>query len=143
MDKKFITIDGVQHATYCSRCGSGKPEIKYNKSSDGKKQYYFCNVCNTERAKRYRKTEKGKERVYTAVYKSIKNNKIQTNARAMLRDHISRGLIIRPEICSNCAKKGRIQGYHHDFLKPLEVRWLCTRCYSQSDLSRKASSPQA
>ncbi len=56
---------------YCSKCGSTKRLIKINKSK--KKQYYYCNKCNTERVKKYRTTKEGKESVKRATV--IRSNK--------------------------------------------------------------------
>jgi hypothetical protein len=57
------------------------------------------------------------------------HNKIE---KAVLRNRIE-----RPDTCEQCGvkpppfKDGRtaIQGHHHDYSKPLEVRWLCQDCH--------------
>jgi hypothetical protein len=39
------------------------------------------------------------------------------------------GKMVRPDRCARCGKKGRIQGHHADYSKPLEVEWVCTKCH--------------
>jgi hypothetical protein len=39
------------------------------------------------------------------------------------------GRLDRPNRCSRCNEKGRIEGHHEDYSKPLEVIWLCTLCH--------------
>lgn len=50
-------------------------------------------------------------------------------ARGLLRNAVLRGDVRRPENCSRCGKRGRIQGHHHDYSKPLDVIWLCVACH--------------
>ncbi len=39
------------------------------------------------------------------------------------------GDLIRPENCSKCGIACKAQGHHHDYSKPLDVMWLCTKCH--------------
>lgn len=47
---------------------------------------------------------------------------------------ILRGKLIRPEMCENCRVTGmRITAAHHDYTRPLDVRWLCWPCHCAWD----------
>jgi Bacillus phage endonuclease len=50
-------------------------------------------------------------------------------ARQKLTRAIERGHLVRPEHCSKCRRKSRVQGHHTDYSKPLEIVWLCRSCH--------------
>lgn len=52
-----------------------------------------------------------------------------------LRKAIDKKIVIRPERCSNCHKKKRIEGHHEDYAYPLQVVWLCSSCHKLRHLS--------
>jgi hypothetical protein len=54
-------------------------------------------------------------------------------ARNKLRYEIRKGRIVRPTECEQCGGTGRIEGAHHDYSKPLDVRWLCQSCHRAWD----------
>jgi len=63
-----------------------------------------------------------------------KENRDKNRARELLQYAIRKGMIIRPEICSECGKKKKwIDGHHEDYSKPLEVDWLCRRCHKKRE----------
>lgn len=37
--------------------------------------------------------------------------------------------VVRPDHCSVCLKSCKPHGHHDDYNKPLEVRWLCSKCH--------------
>lgn len=39
------------------------------------------------------------------------------------------GKLVKPDACPRCGKKGRVDGHHKDYAKPLEVDWLCRACH--------------
>ena len=50
-------------------------------------------------------------------------------ARAILKNAVKIGVIIRPNKCSNCKIRCKPRGHHSDYSKPLEVKWLCRNCH--------------
>jgi hypothetical protein len=50
---------------------------------------------------------------------------IKKNARSRIRKRIMRGSLIR-QACDICGDP-KSQAHHHDYTKPLEVRWLCAQ----------------
>lgn len=58
-------------------------------------------------------------------------------ARRILRTALQKGEVSRPTSCDECGeapppmKDGRssIQAHHHDYSKPLDVKWLCVPCH--------------
>lgn len=122
----------------CSHCKGmfDKLEVvKYSKNSKGV-QYYMCNECNTERAKKYRNTKIGRSNINKAVRKSIMKNRDKQNARQNLNYHLKVGHIIKPYECEKCTIKNKLEAHHEDYNKPLNVIWLCKKCHSLIERER-------
>lgn len=117
----------------CYRCETAENllihERKKRKTTGDYNIRHICRACNTARAKAYRATKKGKERVYQAVYRSVKKNKKHQNARTLLNYHVRVGNVEKPKKCERCEKPERLHGHHEDYSKPLDVMWLCTPCH--------------
>jgi hypothetical protein len=121
---------------YCSHCKGYFDPIQVIKQSINKltnKQYYWCNICNTERLKKYRSTKEGMEKISKAVYKSTKKHQNKQDARKVLNNNLKLGNIKKPKYCEACNKKKLLQAHHHDYTKPLDVLWLCNQCHSIND----------
>jgi len=41
------------------------------------------------------------------------------------------GVMKKSDSCQNCGSKGKIQGHHSDYDKPMEVQWLCSICHGE------------
>jgi len=46
-----------------------------------------------------------------------------------LNDAVRRGKIMRPNKCSDCNSKIKVEAHHEDYEKPFEVVWLCRACH--------------
>lgn len=120
----------METQNYCSKCKETElPLIKYSRRGD--KQYYYCTVCNTERAKKYRNTEVGKGNIYKAVYRSIKKLLYKQQARNILNTEIRKGTLTRPISCGECGITCKPHGHYTDYTAPLVVKWLCRSCHAQ------------
>lgn len=54
---------------------------------------------------------------------------IQSVAYRQYNIALASGELVRPTTCADCGSGGRIHGHHHDYLKPLDVEWLCPACH--------------
>lgn len=114
------------------------------------------NPVRIEWTKKYQRSEKQKEyrrKRYRSHYvpwmktpKAIENRKKyrislkkrfpeKIRARDMIQKHIKRGLIIRPNVCSNCNQEKFAEAHHHvGYSKEnwLNVKWLCKKCHIES-----------
>lgn len=72
-----------------------------------------------------------KRKKYAAKYaKTHKKDPIKTAARTILNNAINTGKLKRETVCSQCRLNSRIQAHHPDYSKPLDVKWLCTKCHA-------------
>ena len=113
---------------YCSKCKTTDgPFIKLKRKvlADGtKKQYYYCNTCNSARHRSYRQTESGKQTTRRAVIayesRNIKRRPAWNKAKS---------LGTKPcEVCD----ESKTDKHHPDINKPLEVIWLCRYHHKQA-----------
>lgn len=82
-----------------------------------------------ERHRKYRKTGAYKESKNKSWSKWLENNPEKRSAHNILNSAVCCGKISKPTTCSKCAAAGTIDGHHHDYIKPLEVEWLCRKCH--------------
>ena len=121
----------------CSHCQEFFPRdkvINYSKGRDGRKKYFYCRKCNTERMKRYYHTKKGSVVVKGAQKRNYQKFPERVSARSSVQEAVSNGKLKKPEKCSICgATNCRIEGHHNDYSKRLEVIWCCTDCHATLD----------
>lgn len=127
-------VDFLYNKNICIKCKKENvPLVKTSKTKN--RQYFLCRECNTLKSKKYRMTVSGKDKAYKSSYKSQKIHKLETRARQLVRYYLNKGEIIKPNICSVCSLNKKIYAHHHDYTKPLEVKWLCRSCHA--DIHRK------
>lgn len=57
--------------------------------------------------------------------------KVKKAARHAVERAIKTGRLVRPSHCSVCRAEAYTHGHHDDYLKALEVRWLCKPCHEE------------
>lgn len=50
-------------------------------------------------------------------------------ARSAFHAAEARGQVTRPDSCSRCGERTRIEAHHPDYAKPFDVEWLCFPCH--------------
>lgn len=78
----------------------------------------------------YQQTKAGKKAMSKANRKYRQNNPNKYHAHNMVNNAIRDGKLFK-EPCEVCGCTERIHGHHDDYLKPLNVRWLCAVHHSQ------------
>ncbi len=86
-------------------------------------------VKENNRQKKWRENNKEKYRSY--VKKWQQKNRIKHNAHQRVHRAIEDGILIRRESCEECDMKCKTEGHHEDYLKPLNVIWLCRACHAK------------
>ena len=129
----------------CFKCSILKPLSDFYKNKQmGDGHLNKCKVCtkkdvhnhredNLEKIREYDRNRPNKdERIvkmteYTKEYREKYPNKYQ--AHSMLNNAVRVGKLVRPTACETCSSDFRIVAHHNDYLKPLEVSWLCEVCH--------------
>lgn len=95
------------------------------------KQHYLKNRdAYLQKEKERRSTKAGKLQRILLNRKYRVKYPIKYRARDMLNDAIRRGKITRHP-CYVCGSSINVHGHHEDYLKPLEVIWLCVRHHQE------------
>lgn len=107
--------------TQCKRC--------HNEGSVRTRDKVSARKRNREHMARARKKdpEKFRDRERVASRKRPRDEK--TEARYQLNLAVRQGEIIRPERCTRCGEKRRVNAHHPDYSRPLFVEWLCSLCH--------------
>jgi len=79
------------------------------------------------RRTRAKEPEKYRERERIAAKRRPKD--IRYYARLYLKSALKGGIISKPERCSKCGLIKKLTAHHKDYMKPLEVEWLCYECH--------------
>lgn len=118
---------------YCQRCKSTE-NLSVNSTTVSKKgivkHSYMCRDCNTERARKYRATTNGRQRINEAVWRSTQKHMNKHLARLKVSYALKRKAMIRPDKCSSCHEIKKVEAHHDDYSKPLEVKWFCRTCHA-------------
>lgn len=121
----------------CKICWSTRRKQKYSENIEEKrlerKVYYYKNreklckavVDGQKGNKRYRKYQN------KYLIQKIKDNDPKFVARKMVQLALKSGMITRATECSKCSSALLIEGHHEDYMKPLDVTWLCRKCHRQ------------
>ena len=142
----------------CSKCSEYKPEDAfYIRNKETGALYSQCIHCmrakdkESYKANRTDRIEKSKQWIRDNYENHLQNarryNSRHSTARAfrakLFRESspekirarnavgyaVRSGKLTKPDRCQNCGKIGSVEGHHHDYSKPLDVRWICTLCH--------------
>lgn len=97
------------------RCGFAEPPPQLSDV------YQHSAIIREERMKRYQ----------SHIHPAVKET-----ARGRLSNAVAAGRIRKPERCQRCGSSGRLDGHHPDYMRPLDVEWLCRACHQ--DAHRRA-----
>lgn len=96
------------------------------------KRRYKTNPNRSALAKIYAQSDRGKEKAARSKKKYHERNPEKRQARIKVSNAIRAGILCKPEKCERCGKyeiSRKIHAHHHDYMKPLEVEWICSGCH--------------
>ena len=99
----------------CKKCAKSDSTSHRNENLDKIREYDRNRGCRHKEG--YLKEWRDK---YPNKYKAL----------SMVNNAIRDGRLFS-EDCSECGSSENINGHHDDYLKPLNVRWLCAACHHQ------------
>ena len=118
----------------CKECA--KKDVRANRAANI--EYYLDydraranNLNRVEARKAYSKTTSGKAAHSRSKNRWLESNRIKRSAHLILQYAVRRGDVTKGAVCSECSAGGKIHGHHEDYLKPLDVVWLCPKCHSR------------
>jgi len=139
----------------CTKCGKVKPPSEFNKDKqikkDGRrpscrdcqhkedKEYYLNNKNSVnERSKQWRFTHLKERRIYNKKYR--KEHHTREAVYIKFKCAVIRGKLLKKP-CEVCGSTNRIHGHHPDYLKPLDVKWLCSQHHREEHNRLKSLLP--
>jgi hypothetical protein len=100
-----------------------------------------CKDCTKDDAKKHRDENLSKIREYDRDRGARQSNQYLKNyrekypnkykAQTKVNNLLRYGKIEKPKRCESCNFELRIVAHHDNYLKPLEVKWLCQSCHKQ------------
>lgn len=89
---------------------------------------------NPENKEKKRLTARRSKKRFAELFKAKKlvnadYKKRQISAHQKVWHAVKMGRLIKPELCEKCGEKKALQGHHEDYMKPLDVMWLCFICH--------------
>ncbi len=124
---RSASVDGLQPC--CKECDSRVRSQRYDENWDREK----------ENRQRYSSNPQQKKKSLESNRKYRQRNPQKTSAHNAVNNALRDGKIVRPDSCSDCGLATRdLEAHHEDYSRPLDVKWLCTRCHGKRH--RKMSS---
>lgn len=126
----------------CFKCGSKKPLAEFYKHSQmGDGHLGKCKCCTKKDALKNRldnidaireyDRNRGNRQGYLYVKEFRNKYPNAYKAHTKLNSAVKSKKILKPDSCEFCGSFNKIVGHHDDYLKPLEVKWLCQACHKQ------------
>lgn len=118
------------YSSRCKACSNAASRTWYTNNPERRREYADKNRQHLSQSrKEWRNNNRERSLEMERSYKA--NNREKVTCRNRFNDAVGAGILVRPNVCSQCAKVGFIEGHHHDYSKPLEVEWLCKECHSE------------
>ncbi len=119
----------------CKECAKERRTKAYRENKEDfrekRKIYYRKNrdklcagqVESQKDNKRYRKYQNKR------LIEKRKGNDQKFLARQIVHIALKGKMIIKPEVCTQCMSREKIEAHHEDYSKPLEILWVCYECH--------------
>jgi len=110
-----------------------KDKKEYREQAEYQKEYYEKNresLLEKKRAYHKQRRKDNPEIVKANDARKRNSRKDKEKVINKLNWAVKTGKVKRPEKCRCCGQKGKVQGHHSDYDKPLDVIWLCNNCHN-------------
>jgi hypothetical protein len=123
----------------CTKCRKSLPISAFFRS-----EKHRCKACHTARMKELRLTNpdvraRDRERAQRLGRKEYinersklwrKKNPLGYKAHYILNNALRAGEVKKLP-CAMCGDTKQVHAHHHDYTKPLDVKWLCAKCHKR------------
>ena len=123
----------------CVKCGEKKPETGFYKRAKSGRKDKTCKACRCEAARKHRQANIDKVRAYDRergnrqsmdyVRGYRESNPAKYKAHCAVNNALRDGILSRKP-CEVCGAEPA-NAHHDDYLRPLDVRWLCQAHHAQ------------
>jgi len=104
--------------------GRGRTEKRLKLNRD---RYKACNL-----------TEEQKQKMYESVKRYRRENAEKYRCHSLVGHAINSGKLVKPNRCSECGEdNATIHGHHENYMRPLDVIWLCPTCHRRKHKTYK------
>lgn len=110
----------------CKSCANARRQRNYYREKE--KNPDKIREIGREKYHKYKSTAEYKNRQVIRQRRVRKEKPVQYSAWNKVRRAIRLGRLIRGD-CEKCGWVGKTQAHHEDYLKPLDVIWLCPPCH--------------
>lgn len=127
------------HLGKCKTCTKNDANKHRQENLEKVREYDRNRPNKKDRAKKqaiYHSFGKGRDIATKSNQKYRNTNPLRYKANCIVNNAIRNGRLVRPIECSCCGIKCKPHGHHDDYSKPLDVRWLCSKCHN--DFHRNA-----
>lgn len=113
------------HLNRCKECQKQNTKNNYQKRG-GRTDYER----ERERSPERRAAKAAHQRAYR------RNNPDKIRARCAVSNALRDGRLVKKP-CEVCGTTDRVQAHHHDYSKPLDVKWLCFTHHTENEHGKK------
>lgn len=128
---KGSTKDG--HDNTCKECRKARVRQNRKEKLEQYREYERGRAMAPHRAsarKRYQETPQGKAAIKRSTSRYRQRNPIKLQAHNRVSKALADGRLERQASCEECGtSEGRVHAHHDDYLRQLDVRWLCSACH--------------
>src|SRR5208283_3777691 len=119
-----ITVKIETHGATRDHCRNGHELSAENTilKIDG---YRACRKCKAASCLRNKKSHRARMARSRAKFPE------EYRARTAVARALKKGILKKSSECQICGRQGRLHGHHGNYLKPLEVLWLCPWCHAK------------
>lgn len=141
----------AQGTAPCGKCRRILPLSAFHNNRTRGKQHSCISCAQAVATSRYQEDLDGsraRSRAYSKKYAARQAARLEerwddhlfkARAHCAVQRALKSGALVRPEQCSRCDNRHRIEAHHDDYLRPLDVLWLCARCHKARHAELKAS----
>lgn len=132
IDREWRIKTGRSKKNRTGKCQCGKPFAPYSSC--------YCVDCASEWRKNYLDSHPDvKKRMYEKNNERRRNDPeemVKVYVRGITSRAIKRGQLVK-QPCEVCQTEQNVEAHHDDYLKPLEVRWLCKKHHAEHHKKEK------